>query len=82
MQNSVISNRITSIYGSQPSFVAFARKTATIGPELQVSTGSRFSAFSTAPLWTELIVSMGPSPHLRFLHSKQRPFDQTSPVDL
>ena len=31
--------RITSLYGSQPSFVAFACKTATLGPELQVFMG-------------------------------------------
>ena len=33
--------RITSVYGSQPSFVAFACKTATLEPELQVSMGPR-----------------------------------------
>ena len=52
IQNSDFSIRITSLYGCQPSFVAFAYKTATLGPELQVS--------------------MGPSPHLWFLHAKQR----------
>ena len=44
--------RITSLYRSQPSSVVFACKTATLGPELQVS--------------------MGPRPHLGFLHSKER----------
>ena len=37
MQNSVNSIRITSLYGSQHSSVSFACKTATFGPELQVS---------------------------------------------
>ena len=37
MQNSVISIRITSLYGSQPSYEVFAFKTATLGPELLVS---------------------------------------------
>ena len=37
MQNIVISTRITCLYGSQPSSVVFACKTATSGPELQVS---------------------------------------------
>ena len=37
---SVISTRITSLYGSQPSSVVFACKTATSGPELQVSLGT------------------------------------------
>ena len=56
MQNNMISIRITGIYWSQSSFVAFVCKTAALGPELQVS--------------------MGPRPHLWFLHAKQRPLDQ------
>ena len=57
MQNKVISIRITSLYGTQPSSVVFACKTATLGPEL--------------------LVSMGPRPHLCFfLQSKQRLLDQ------
>ena len=70
MQNNVISIRITSLYGSQHSFVVFACKTATLGPELQVSMGPRphlwFFAFKTATLAPELQVSMCPSPHLWF----------------
>ena len=31
---------MTSLYGTQPSFVPFACKTATLGPELQVSMGA------------------------------------------
>ena len=148
IQNSEFSIRITSLHGSQPSFVAFASKTATLGPEIQVSIGPRphlcffciqksdFSigigslygsqppsvflclhnsdimtrinslygsqtspfvlcmqndviifrntslcgsqpssvicACKTASFGTELQVSMGPSPHLWFLHSKQQ----------
>ena len=41
IQSSMISIRITSLHVSQPSFVVFARKTATLGPELQVSIGPR-----------------------------------------
>ena len=41
MQNNVISIRITSLYGSQPSLEDFAWKTETLGPELQVSIGPR-----------------------------------------
>ena len=37
MQNNVISIRITSLYGSQPSSVVFACITAAFGSELQVS---------------------------------------------
>ena len=36
-----VSIRITSVYVSQPSFVFFACKTATLGQELQVSMGPR-----------------------------------------
>ena len=57
-QNSVPSIRITSLYESQPSSVVFGCKTATLGPDLQVS--------------------MGPSPHLWFLHAKRRLLDPNS----
>ena len=76
MQNNVISIRITSLYGSQPSFVAFACKTATLGPDLQVSMGHRphqwFFAFKRATLAPELQVSMCPRPHLPFCVRKKR----------
>ena len=66
-QSSDFSIRITRLYVPQPSFVAFACKTATLGPELHVSMGPRphlcSFAFKTA---TELQVSMGPSPRLWF----------------
>ena len=56
--------------------MAFACKTATLGPEIQVSMGPRphlwFFAFKTGTLAPEFQVSIGPSPHLRFLHAKQR----------
>ena len=56
--------------------MAFACKTATLGPEIQVSMGRRphlwFFAFKTGTLAPELQVSIGPSPHQRFLHAKQR----------
>ena len=58
MQNSMPSIRNTSLYVSQPSSVVFECKTATLGPELQVS--------------------MGHSPHLWFLHAKQRLLDPNS----
>ena len=37
IQKSDFSIRITSLYGSQPSFVVYACKTVDLGPELQVS---------------------------------------------
>ena len=70
IQNSAFRTRFTSLYGSNHSFVPFACKTATLGPELPVSMGPRphlcFFAFKTAPLAPELQVYMGPSPHLWF----------------
>ena len=73
--NSVISTRITSLYGSQPSSVVFACKTAALGPESQVSMGPRydlwFCAWKTAWLAPEILVSMGPSPDLRFCAFKR-----------
>ena len=71
MQNSDFWIRITSLYGSQPSLMVFAIKTATLGPELQVSMGPRphlwFFAFKTATLAPELLVCIVPSPHLWLL---------------
>ena len=65
MQNNVISFRITSLYGSQPSSVVFAYKTAPFGPELQFSMGPRphlrFFAFKTEPLAPDFQVSMVPA---------------------
>ena len=76
MQNNAISVRITSLYGSQPTFLVFACKTATLGPELQVSMSPRphpwFFACKTKWLASELLVSMAPSHHLWFLHAKER----------
>ena len=70
MQNSVISTRMTSLYGSQPLFVVFACETATLGPELQVSMGPRLrlSTFEckTACLVRCCRLSIGPSLPLWF----------------
>ena len=80
MQNSVPSIRNTSLHGSQPSRVVFGCKTATYGPEKQISMCPRyhvsFCACNPAWLAPELLVSMGPSPFLWFLHTKQRFLEQ------
>ena len=80
MQNSAFRTRITSLYGSQPSSVVFACKTATLGSELEVSMGPRphlwFFAFKIATLAQKLQVSRGPSPHLWFCASQQQHYDQ------
>ena len=82
MQNNVPSIRITSLYVSQPSSVVFGCKTASFGPELQVSMGTRhdlsFCECTTTCLASELPVSMGPRPHLWFLDVKQRLLDQNN----
>ena len=74
IQNSAFSIRIANLYGSQPSIVVYACKTATLGPDLQVSMGPRphlwFFAIKTATLAPELQVSMGPRLHLSFLACK------------
>ena len=50
--------------------MVFACKTATLGPELQVSLGPRphlwYLEFKTGTLAPELQDSMGPSPHVWF----------------
>ena len=73
MQNSDFRTRNT---GPKNPPVVFACKTATSGPEWQVSMGPRhdlsFCACTTSCLASELPVSMGPSPHLWLLHAKQR----------
>ena len=78
--NSVFRTRIASLYGSQPSSVVFACKTATFGSELQVSMDPRpylsFYAFKTTRIASELLVSMGSSLHLWFVHAKLRLYDQ------
>ena len=55
---------------SQPSFVAFECKTATLEPELQVSMGPSphlfLLLFKTETLAPELQVTMGSRPHLWF----------------
>ena len=110
MQNSAFWTGITSLCGSKTPPVVFSIKTATSGPESQVSMGPRlyrfhpssvvlciqksdlmttiacvngaqtspviFGASKTECLASEILISMGPSPHLWFLHVNQRLFEQ------
>ena len=82
MQYSVISTRITSLYGSQPTSAVFACETAPFEPEILISMIPRphltLCAFKTAWLASELLVSVGPSPHLWCLDAKQRLLDQNN----
>ena len=81
MQNSDFRTKITNICGSKTPPVVFACKTATSGPEYQISMGLRhdlsFCSCTTACLASELLVSICPSPHLWFLLAKQRLLDHT-----
>ena len=80
MQNSVPSIRNTSLHGSQPSRVVFGCKTATYGPEKQVSMDPRhdLSHCECKTTWfaSDLLVSMCPNPHLFFFNAIQRIMDQ------
>ena len=79
MQNSDFRTRNTGPCWSKTPPVVFACKTATTGPEWQISMGRRhdlsFYACTTACLASELLGFMGPSPHLWLLHAKQRLLD-------
>ena len=76
MYNSVLSIRVASLYGFQPSSVVLCIQNSDLKSKLQVSMCPRhdlsFCAYTTTCLASELLVSMGPSPHLWFLHAKQR----------
>ena len=80
MQNSGFRTRIPGLCVSKTLPAVFACKTATSGPEGQVSIGPRhdlsFCACTTACLASKLLVSTGPSRHLWLLHAKQRLLDQ------
>ena len=67
LQNSVISIRVTSLHGFLPSSVVFACKTASFGPELQVSMDPRpHQSFCVCKTEWLAQVPMGPSRHLWF----------------
>ena len=78
MKNSVPSIRITSLHGSQVLCVVYGCKTATFGPEKQISMSPRhnlsFCACKTAWFAPELLVSMGSSLHLWFCAFKTATF--------
>ena len=75
IQNSDFRTRNISFFWSKTPPVDFSCKTATSGSEKQVSmlptNDLSFCACTRACLASALLVSMGPSPHLWFLHSKE-----------
>ena len=80
MQNSDFRARITSLYGSQTTPVVLCMQNNVILiriTSLHVSqTSPVVLCLQTTWLASELLVSMDPSPHLRFLHAKQRLLDK------
>ena len=76
MQNSVISTRITTLYGTQPSSVIFGRKTANLKSLYGYQTSPVVFSRKTARLAPEKLVSMDPCPHLWYLHAKEGLLDQ------
>ena len=80
MQNSDFSIRITSLYGSQTPPMIFCIQNSDFSCGIASLYGSQTSSevFECKTTWlaSELLVSMGPSPNLWFLHAKQRLKDQ------
>ena len=76
MQNRVISPRNTCLNGYHLSSLVFGCKTARITSLYGSQTSPVVLFPQTARLASELLVSMGPSPHLWFLHAKQGLLDQ------
>ena len=76
MQNNVITTWITSLHGSQTSLGVLCMQKNVISIRITSLHGSQPSsvvfACKTATLASETLVSMGPSTHLLFLHTKQR----------
>ena len=80
IQNSDFSTRIASLYGSQPSSVVFYIHNSDIMTRINSLYGSQTSLVvvcmqKKSRLESELLVSMGPSLHLWFLHPKLRLYD-------
>ena len=80
MQNSAICTRTTSLCGSQTSPVFLCMKKSPICTRNTSLYGSQHSsvvfARKTRNFGPELQVSMGPRPHLSFVHAKQRDLHQ------
>ena len=80
IHNSDIMTRINSSHGSQTSPVVLCIQNSVINTRNTSDHGSQTSpvVLCLQKMWlaSELLVSMGPSPHLWFLHAKQRLLDQ------
>ena len=82
MQNSDFRNRLTSVYGSQTSSVDLSTHNSVLRTRIKRQYGFQPSpvvlCMQTATLALELLVSIVPCPHLRFLHANQRLLDQNN----
>ena len=80
MQNSVISTWFTSLYGSEPSSVVFAWKTATVGPVYESlwvpDLTGRFVHSKQRDLYQNIKFTWVPALICCFVHAKQRLLDQ------
>ena len=80
MQNSDFRTRHTSLYGSQSSSVVLSTHNGVLSTRIKRQYGSQPSpvvlCMQTPSLALDLLDSIGPSPHLRFLQSNQRLLDQ------
>ena len=74
MQNSVNRSRMTLVYLSQPQSVVLCTQNNDVSVKINSLNGSQpsFVAFSCKTTWlaSELLVSMGPRPHLSFCACK------------
>ena len=80
MQNSDFRTRLTSVCGSQTSSVVLSTLNSVLSTRMKRQYGFQPSpvvlCMQTATLAFELLVSIVPCPHLRFLHANQRLLDQ------
>ena len=82
MQNSAFWTRVTSLYGTQTWPVVLCMYNSGLNIRITSLYGSQPSSvvFACKTVWlaSELLVSMGPSPHVWFLDAKQRLFDRNN----
>ena len=82
MQNSDFRTRLASLYGSQTSSVVLSLHISVLSTRTKrlywFQPSPVFFTSKRAGLASELLVSMGPSPHLWLLDAKQRLLDQNN----
>ena len=82
MQNSDFRTRITSVCGFQTSSVVLSTHNSMLSTRIKRQYGFQPSpvvlCMQTATLALELLVSIVPCPHLRFLHANQRLLEQNN----